>query len=295
MASLRQQETADACWEFDDYAAAAAEAASAKLQERSDREKRLTRTIESEIIPRLLLAHGGRGADEAPNRRSGSPTLDAKDIERFASLLLEQDISAAAGFVVTARGLGTPLEVIFLDLFAPAARHLGDLWTADRCDFVDVTMGLSRLQQLLRDLGPFFETEGEPTDSGRRVLLIPAPGEQHTFGLSMVEEFFRRAGWEVWVEGPKSAEDLVAYLRGMWFGVIGMSVSGDRLLDQLAPAIRSIRRESLNRGIGIMVGGRIFVEHPELVALVGADATASDARQAVVQAQILLRLVGGRS
>jgi hypothetical protein len=37
-----------------------------------------------------------------------------------------------------------------------------------------------------------------------------------------------------------------------------------------------------------MVGGPVFIEHPELVAQVGADATAADAWQAVVQAQGLL-------
>ncbi|MDH5177200.1 MAG: cobalamin B12-binding domain-containing protein [Gammaproteobacteria bacterium] len=28
----------------------------------------------------------------------------------------------------------------------------------------------------------------------RRALLIPMPGEQHTFGLMIVADFFRRAG-----------------------------------------------------------------------------------------------------
>ncbi len=296
MASLRQQETAGARWEFDEetaYSAAAAEAAGARLAERTDRQERLTRTIESEIIPRLMLAYGDQGTHE-PGSPAAGPAPDARDVENFAALLLLPDMLVAAGFAESIRNRGVSLETIFLDLFAPAARHLGALWEADLCDFVDVTMGLSRLQQLLRDLGPFFEGEGEQPEGGRRILLIPAPGEQHTFGLSMVEEFFRRAGWEVWVEGPRSAEELVDYLRGMWFSVIGMSVSGNQLLDQLAPAIRAIRRESLNRGIGVMVGGRIFVEHPELVTLMGADATASDARQAVLQAQTLLRLVGGR-
>jgi hypothetical protein len=39
-----------------------------------------------------------------------------------------------------------------------------------------------------------------------------------------------------------------------------------------------------NPALGVLVGGRVFVERPDLVALVGADATASDARQAALQA-----------
>lgn len=43
--------------------------------------------------------------------------------------------------------------------------------------------------------------------------------------------------------------------------------------------------------ITVMVGGRVFVEHPESVAAVGADATAANARQAVLQAEDLLDMV----
>jgi methanogenic corrinoid protein MtbC1 len=43
-----------------------------------------------------------------------------------------------------------------------------------------------------------------------------------------------------------------------------------------------------------MVGGKVFLEHPELAALVGADATAYDARQACAQAESLLALLTAR-
>jgi methanogenic corrinoid protein MtbC1 len=43
-----------------------------------------------------------------------------------------------------------------------------------------------------------------------------------------------------------------------------------------------------------MVGGPVFLAHPELVAMVGADATAADGRQAVQQAQRLLMLIPSR-
>jgi hypothetical protein len=39
-----------------------------------------------------------------------------------------------------------------------------------------------------------------------------------------------------------------------------------------------------------MVGGPAFNDHPELVALVGADATAVDGRQAALQAEALLAM-----
>ncbi|NJK90043.1 MAG: cobalamin B12-binding domain-containing protein [Myxococcales bacterium] len=87
--------------------------------------------------------------------------------------------------------------MIFLDLLAPVARLLGDLWLIDLCTFTDVTIGLSRLQQLVRELAPAFEDGHDLRGFGHRALLAPAPGEQHTFGMHLVEEFLRRAGWDV--------------------------------------------------------------------------------------------------
>ena len=79
------------------------------------------------------------------------------------------------------------------------------------------------------------------------------------------------------------------------FTLVGFSLSGDQRLDALASSIRSVRRASCNRGIGVLVGGPVFVGHPELVSLVGADATAQDGRQATQQAQNTLSLLSRTS
>jgi methanogenic corrinoid protein MtbC1 len=47
----------------------------------------------------------------------------------------------------------------------------------------------------------------------------------------------------------------------------------------------------MNRSIGVLVGGQVFIDHPELVALIGADATATDGKQAVTRAEDMLALL----
>ena len=226
----------------------------------------------------------------APDGSTPGPT----EVLKFAGLMLTADVAAAHAFVGDLRQRGTPVESLYLDLLAPAARHLGDLWCADACDFATVTMGLGRLQQLLHELSPAFGGELEHREHGRRALLVPVPGEQHTFGLLMVVEFFRRAGWDVWSGSQGTSFDLVRLVRGEWFSVVGLSVGSETRIDALSAGIRAIRRASLNRNIGILVGGPIFVAHPELVARVGADATAIDGGQAALQAENLLTLFPGR-
>ena len=251
---------------------------------------RLVRTIEGEIIPRLMLAHRS-GAGEAVSSPPGPAGLSAQDVQAFSRLVLKKDLAEATAFVEARRARGSSLEALYLDLLAPAARYLGELWEADLCDFTEVTFGLWRLQQLVRELSPAFQHEAEYRGHDRRALLLPAPGEQHSFGLFMVAEFLRRAGWDVWAGPEVSVEELLSIVRKEPFAVVGLSVSSEQRLEGLATTIHAIRRASRNRGVGVMVGGQIFKERPELVALVGADATALDGRQACLQAESLLRLL----
>ena len=249
---------------------------------------RLVRALESEVIPRLLRAHR---AAEAPKAEPHDVVPTEAEVRAFAQLVLARDDRPASELIESLRGRGASVEGLFLHLLAPAARHLGALWEQDLCDFTEVTVGVGRMQQLMRELSPGVRHRGRaPAAPACRILLAPAPGEQHTFGLSMVAEFFRRAGWEV-VGGMAEADaDPVDMVREMWFDVVGISVGNEARLDWLGTGIAALRRSSLNQGIGVMVGGPFFRDHPEQVALVGADATAVDGRHAPMLAESLLDL-----
>lgn len=252
----------------------------------ADRLEQLMKTIEGEIIPRLVLAH--RGQAPRAGGGHGAALLTADHLARFTELLLDDDLDAPCQFIEDLQEDGVALDRIYLDLFSPAARRLGEMWSADLCDFTAVTLGLWRLQRLLYDCAPSFQVDAGLPSEGRRILLVPMPGDQHTFGLFMVAEFFRRAGWDV-TDGPMvSTADITRAVSRNWFEVLGLSLACDRGLDAMAALIREVRRSSRNQGIGIIVGGSVFIEHPDAVLRVDADLAATDARQAVVAAEDLL-------
>lgn len=239
-----------------------------------------------ESMPRLALVRAGQ---PAPFCQAGTSwSLEPDEVNRFSGLLVKGDMGAAASFIDGKRALGAPLDTLYLDLLAPAARRLGDLWDEDLCDFADVTVGLCRLQQLLRGLSASFVHETDQEAPSRRALLVTVPGEQHSFGLFMVAEFFRKAGWDVTTATPVSRDELASLVRHDWFDVVGLSSSCEDKIEAMASAIRTIRRASRNRNASVMVGGPMFVAHPDYADLIGADATATDGRQAPVQAQKLL-------
>lgn len=253
-------------------------------------DQRLTTLIEGEIIPRLLLAHTySKAAPTTPTW--GSYTLGEGDVVQLAKLLLSGDHKATKEFVAGLRLQGVRVDYIFLELFAPAANLLGDYWRDDRCDFTEVALGLARLHQLVREMSRSFCDEQNCTSQNLRILLASAPGEEHVFGILMVEEFFRRAGWDVLSETGHSQDELLDTVRTEWFDMIGLSLGNESLIDELASLITAIRRESRNPGVFVMVGGAVFGERPELVRSVGADATAENGEYAVAKAEELVGFV----
>jgi methanogenic corrinoid protein MtbC1 len=241
----------------------------------------------SELYPRAPEdAENARGIGD--NRPDG---VAPEDVVEFSRLILKRDTADAFAFMEQLRDRGASEEALYLDLLAPTARRLGDLWVADLCDFTEVTIGLGRLQHAMHELSFDFHRHALNMSQQRRILLLPAPGEQHTMGLLMVGEFFRRSGWDVWSAPWSSRDDMLAMVQHQWFPVVGLSISCDRHLDELTRGIQRIRKESRNESVGIMVGGPLVLDHPEVVARVGADATATDARDAAVQAEKLLESV----
>ena len=236
----------------------------------------LSATLSAQIIPRLLQAHThcDSAADGAPNfsAQTGRP-ISSADVKDLVRMVLLPDDHAARASVEAMRLRGIPVETLFIDLLALAARHLGELWEEDLCNFADVTVGVGRLQQAMRDLSPGLVTRPPSGDQPRRVLLLPCPGEQHTFGLAMVGDFFRSAGWDV-AGGPAMSLDIDAVVRREWFDVVGFSLASEVHLSRLAPAIAAVRKASQNPRVGILVGGPIFLGQVGLANEVGADALA---------------------
>ncbi len=242
---------------------------------------RLIRTIEGEIVPRLVLSRRAGGNFAEPAARAP----DALDVEETVRLLLHHDVSVCSAFVATLRDRGATTEMICLDLLAPAARCLGRMWEEDACDFMQVTVGLCRLHQLLRELSADFRSEVPERAGDRRILLAACPGEQHTFGLAIVAQLLRRAEWDVWHELPNTKAAILEVAGAHWFAVVGLSLATETRIETLTETIAELRRVSRNRAIGVLVGGPLLVARPELASIVGADATAASGPLAVERAE----------
>ena len=246
----------------------------------------LMEILESQIIPNLLKANELATPFFSTDRVRTNPPSE-EEIARFAQLCIESDADAPDTFVQSLMAEGLSSETIFLHLLAPAAKHLGYLWEDDICDFTQVTIGLVRMQQMTLRLGSEFQEKRKLAMDGMRALFAPVPGSQHTFGVLMVSEFFRREGWQVWMELGSSEATLLSAVEKDWFDVIGLSVGMDAHVESLAITIRDIRSSSANRHAKVLIGGPLLALSPDLYKEVGADGAAGDAVSAVELAQTL--------
>jgi len=248
--------------------------------------------IESEIIPRLLMAHSG---SDRPAKAKRSRPINPDDASRFAMLPLRLEAASLLEEVDAFIADGASVETICLDLLAPAARRLGEMWDNDECDFIDVTMGLWRLQEVMREIAA-----RSPADLGglampRSALFSPMPGDHHNFGTLMIEEVFSRGGWQSEALVKPERRELLDRLARQPFDLVGLTLARDCPSAALGNLIKAVRNVSANPNIIVLVGGRMINENPDIAVEVGADGTGSDALAALELADSLVKVSSARA
>jgi MerR family transcriptional regulator, light-induced transcriptional regulator len=236
------------------------------------------------VIPRLLIAHAK--PIELPD--PAHPLIRKEDIERLVPLAVHEPAHMLLEEVEAIMRRGVSAETVFVDLMAPVARQVGLAWEEDRLDFVQVSMALWRLQEVLRQIAA-NTTRAFEEDRPRSALFAPMPGDNHSFGTAMVHECFSIAGWDAELLIDPTLQTLTEAVARHRFDLVGLTLSCDCHNERVASLIRAVRSVSMNPHLCIMIGGRVPQEQPNFAALCGADGTATTAPAAVKAAD---RLVG---
>lgn len=237
----------------------------------------LRRTVEGEVMPRLLMQL--RSVPGGPAAKAyGARALPAGALRHFIELLRERDEASARQYIADLLVRGCTPEVVLRDLLTPAARRLGQLWEADECDFMEVTLICGRLQRSVSAMGRMNPSRHEGQDRGR-ALICGLPEDQHTLGGVVIAEMLTRDGWQVTLARPFAAGEP----RGDYDLICFSLASSDRA-EAAARSIRALRRRQ--RGaVHVLLGGSALLHHPELAQKIGADEWAREADDAVESAR----------
>lgn len=242
----------------------------------------LTEVIETQIIPRLVQAQ--RVDQLETSTPSAGSAISPKQLTTFVALSISSSAHEITRFIDELLHHGVSTDRIFLELIAPAARQLGQMWEQDLCDFTEVTCGLVRMHEITHRLGYEYQNGPQLGGDRQRIMLASAPGSQHFLGMTIVSDFFRKAGWEVVIEISLSEKELVHAVSNEWFDVIGISCATDAQLKTLPDLVRALKAASGNPEPGVLLGGPIFTLQQHEARIFGADGICLDVKEAVALA-----------
>ena len=248
--------------------------------------------IEEEIIPRLLMAHRLKATVIDRNELKNACNLKGitqRNIEELSKMLLNGELSVSKSYLRLLVEEGVSVEEIYLDLLQPIARRLGVCWENDSLDFATITLAIWNINQLMYYLSPeFLQNTVEPVKSKGRILLFPSIGSQHTLGLFMLSEFFRKSGWEVFADPAFSEADIFRALDEKDFHIVGISIGSHDQKKSTRRLISDIRK-TFGSKLKIIIGGPLAFCERNLFREVKADGQAVDAREAVLLADSLVK------
>lgn len=269
---------------FDNGRSGSARAHRGKFTESIEEDEQIGQLLTAEVIPQLLIANS---RPLGIVRRKPQSSIPPEDIDRFARLAVGCEAGDLLDHVEQVLARGFAVEQLFIDLLAPAARRLGESWDRDELDFLQVAMGMWRLQEILREISS-RSARNQFGRGMRHAMFTPMPGDVHTFGAAMVQECFALSGWNADLLVGATRNQILESVAERNLDLVGLTLSHDSHIEPAASLIRAIRTVSMNPNLCIMVGGRIPAEQPGIATLVGADGTAETAAAAVTVADRLV-------
>ncbi len=167
------------------------------------------------------------------------------------------------------------------DVYIPTiARQMGDAWCLDDMSFAEVTIGVARLQSLLRDLGPEWRADSRTDPEEGAALVVVALDEYHTLGAMVLAGRLRRAGLSVRLQMGLTADDLRREMDVPRYDAVLISASRGESLETLRLLVKAVKT-SPAAATPVIIGGSVLESEQDILALTGADLVTSDPIEAM--------------
>jgi len=209
--------------------------------------------------------HAGREpAGGAPARRRG----EAPWAERLEARMLAGDGTGAWSLVESALISGLEPADVYADMLAPALSSIGRRWEAGELGVGDEHIASAVANRIIGRLTSRFARPGR--SRGTVVALMP-PGERHGFGIAMLADVLRGAGYEVVDLGPDTPVASAAEVVGRSGPLAGICIAVvySAALPAAAELVAAVRLAA-GPGVPVVVGGHA-VGGPEEARRLGAD------------------------
>lgn len=205
---------------------------------------------------------------------------------KYIEHLLRADRKRAFDLIKEEARKGTPIVAIYVDILQPAMYEIGRLWQTDEIDIAVEHYCTAATQLLMAQLFPYALSS---TKNGMKMVGCCLGNELHELGMRMVCDVFESSGWDTYFMGAITpGESLVNAVVSEKPDLVCLSATMPFGLTPVKHTIQSIHDRLGDKAPKTLVGGLAFAMNSNLYKLVGADASAQDARTAVIEANRLM-------
>ena len=194
----------------------------------------------------------------------------------YLQRLLAGDTKAAIATIADALLLGVPIPNVCSEVLQIAQQEVGRLWQLDEISVATEHYCSGVTQQVIGQICTRRRASDKPTT--KRMLAMCAPGELHDIGLRIVTELLQLEQWQTVYLGanvpPGAAVQMCVDRRP---DVLLISASLAPRIAGVAEVVRMVRERDELNALQIVVGGRVFARHPEVVQFTGANGCAETA------------------
>ncbi len=176
----------------------------------------------------------------------------------------------------------TDLEVaeIMLGILEPAQNELGRLWERGEITIAHEHYVTAITQMSLSMLYPRLLVDRIPR--GRNLVATTAAFETHEVGIRMISDLLEQDGWHTTFLGADvPVEDVVETVAEQRAHVLAVSATMVGHIRGVRELIRVVRADARCEHVRVLVGGRPFSSVRRLGSMIGADASAESAREAL--------------
>jgi methanogenic corrinoid protein MtbC1/DNA-binding XRE family transcriptional regulator len=174
--------------------------------------------------------------------------------KRYLKALVEGDQQAATAVVENAAATGMALPDLYVKMFAPALKRIGDLWSKGR---ISVAQEKLATQITLGEMERLRAMQRITRRETHRVLVACVEGEQHCVGARMAADLFSMEGWVVDFLGPDvPTSTLVKMINDRRPHLLALSVTMKRGMTQALRVLSQVARLTVRPRI-LLGGGAI--------------------------------------
>ncbi|MEM1048305.1 MAG: hypothetical protein AAGL24_19300 [Pseudomonadota bacterium] len=225
-------------------------------------------------LAEVAIAALAAGAQAPP------PKTRMAELKSLCNALVHPDEHRRHMIVARLVAKGVSVEEIIERYIPEAARFLGDGWVNDDLTFAEVTVGTSRLQEMVRTFSERYVGRGDTMPLGHNILLCVPEFEDHTLGVFVAAERFRRAGLWVQLGIGINAYELSGLMKSQQFTMVGISVSRGKRLASVREFVKTVRSGS-GSNVPVILGGSLVDCFDKISECVGADLMSTDPKEAM--------------